>query len=127
METSGQSVKHTPEFVSALFDQELDRIVGELPAQSAESVIEKYREARRISMRCLICVSLRDVCGTVFYHALLFKTGDFEAYFFVPEASQRLRSVMTNYLRAKIPCQRSAKRPVKRVVRFFSAETNHCD
>jgi hypothetical protein len=50
----------------------------------------------------------------------------FEAYFFVPEASQRLRSVMTNYLRAKIPCQRSAKRPVKRVVRFFSAETNHC-
>ena len=25
-------------------------------------------------MRCLICVSLRDVCGTVFYHALLFTT-----------------------------------------------------
>ena len=40
---------HTPEFVSKLFDQELDRILSELPAGTGASEIRKYCEARRIS------------------------------------------------------------------------------
>jgi malate synthase len=46
---AGNPVRHTPEFVSKLFDQELKRILIELPNGSEESVIEQYREARRIS------------------------------------------------------------------------------
>jgi malate synthase len=41
--------KHTPEFVSELFDAELDRILGDLPPDADESAMEEYREARRIS------------------------------------------------------------------------------
>ncbi|MBC8030138.1 MAG: hypothetical protein H7Z16_08495 [Pyrinomonadaceae bacterium] len=41
--------KHTPEFVSELFDEGLERILGELPLDAGESSIEKYSEARRIS------------------------------------------------------------------------------
>jgi malate synthase len=43
----GQAVSHTPEFISELFDQELENILSELPPDAG--VIEKYREARRIS------------------------------------------------------------------------------
>jgi malate synthase len=52
METTavaGDAVKHTPEFVAELFDQELERILRELPAGTEPATIEKYREARRIS------------------------------------------------------------------------------
>ena len=45
----GHPVSHTPEFISDLFDQELAQILSELPAETDESVIEKYRQARRIS------------------------------------------------------------------------------
>ncbi len=45
----GAAVKHTPEFVSQLFDQELERILLELPARTEAVAIEKYREARRLS------------------------------------------------------------------------------
>ncbi len=45
----GLAIKHTPELVSQLFDEELDRILGELPPGTSEDTIEKYREARRIS------------------------------------------------------------------------------
>lgn len=41
--------RHTPEFVSELFDEELNRILSELPASAGESEIRKYCEARRIS------------------------------------------------------------------------------
>jgi malate synthase len=43
------AVKHTPEFVCELFDQELERILRELPAGTEAGTIENYREARRIS------------------------------------------------------------------------------
>ena len=45
----GTAVKHTPEFVRELFDEELDRILIELPAGTIEADVEKYCEARRIS------------------------------------------------------------------------------
>ena len=41
--------EHTAESISQMFDEELDRILTELPADTGESVLEKYRTARRIS------------------------------------------------------------------------------
>jgi malate synthase len=46
---AGQAVKHTPELVSDLFDQELERILRELPTDNDVTVVEGYRAARRIS------------------------------------------------------------------------------
>lgn len=45
----GETAKHSPDFVSNLFDEELNRILSELPADASQSEIEAYREARRIS------------------------------------------------------------------------------
>ena len=49
MEDATDLIRHTPETVSQMFDQELDRILRELPAGASEPVIEKYRAARHIS------------------------------------------------------------------------------
>ncbi len=49
VDDDGRPVKHTPEFVSGLFDEELNRILRELPADTPAEVIEIYRAARRIS------------------------------------------------------------------------------
>jgi malate synthase len=46
---SGDEVPHTAESISRMFDEELDRILSELPADAGEPVIEKYRAARHIS------------------------------------------------------------------------------
>jgi malate synthase len=43
------AVQHTPEAISQVFDEELGRILRELPADTGEPVIEKYRTARDIS------------------------------------------------------------------------------
>jgi malate synthase len=48
-DNASHPVKHTPEFVSELFDQELERILLQLPAGTDAAVVEKYREARGIS------------------------------------------------------------------------------
>lgn len=42
-------IKHTPESISKMFDEELDRILSELPPDTGELVIDKYRTARDIS------------------------------------------------------------------------------
>ena len=47
--SDGENVQHTPESISRMFDEELERILHELPADGGESVIEKYRTARDIS------------------------------------------------------------------------------
>ncbi len=49
VDEDGRPVKHTPERVSRLFDEELARILRELPPGTDPSVIETYREARRVS------------------------------------------------------------------------------
>ena len=41
--------EHTPESISKMFDEELDRILSEIPPDAGETVIEKYRTARDIS------------------------------------------------------------------------------
>ncbi len=45
----GGEIKHTPELITKLFDEELQRILHELPMDVSENEREKYREARRIS------------------------------------------------------------------------------
>lgn len=42
-------VTHTPELVSEIFDEELNRILRELPPDTDPAVAVKYREARRLS------------------------------------------------------------------------------
>jgi malate synthase len=45
----GRLVAHTPEFITKIFDEELDRILRELPANADEETREKFRRAREIS------------------------------------------------------------------------------
>jgi malate synthase len=45
----GNAVRHTPELVSELFDEEMNRIIRELPSGTEEATVEKYVRARRIS------------------------------------------------------------------------------
>jgi malate synthase len=49
MEEKSDQCRHTPETISQMFDQELDRILRELPPGVNGPVIEKYRAARHIS------------------------------------------------------------------------------
>ena len=45
----GKHVKHTPEFITRLFDEELERLLRELPANSDPQEHERFRRAREIS------------------------------------------------------------------------------
>lgn len=45
----GNEAKHTPEFVSRLFDEELERIINELPVETRATESEKYALAGRLS------------------------------------------------------------------------------
>lgn len=49
----GVTVRHTKEFTSELFDQELDRLLQELPAGADQQTADRYRQARRISERMI--------------------------------------------------------------------------
>jgi malate synthase len=46
---NGMPVLHSPNFISRIFDEELDRLLRELPADAKEETRQKYRDARRIS------------------------------------------------------------------------------
>src|SRR5207237_6828362 len=48
-EVAGETVKHTPEFVTRIFDEELDRLLGELPSDAGPDPADKFRRAREIS------------------------------------------------------------------------------
>ena len=49
VDESGRDIPHTPELITELFDQELSRIIRELPAGTPGSVSEKFTLAREIS------------------------------------------------------------------------------
>jgi len=49
IDSEGAEAKHTPELVSRIFDEELARILEDLPTQARETEKEKYAEARRTS------------------------------------------------------------------------------
>ena len=54
LDETGAAVRHTPEFVSQLFDEEVDRIERELPADTPADAREKYRQARKISEEMIV-------------------------------------------------------------------------
>jgi malate synthase len=45
----GKPIKHTPELINELFDQELEKLIKALPAGTEDQVVENLREARRQS------------------------------------------------------------------------------
>jgi malate synthase len=46
--------KYTPDSLGAMFDEELERIVSELPADTDETVRDRYRRAREISEHMIL-------------------------------------------------------------------------
>jgi malate synthase len=48
VDDQGRPVRHTPGLVSELFDEELNRLLGELPRDAGEATVETFRRARRI-------------------------------------------------------------------------------
>ena len=49
-----EPVAHTPEFVTRLFDEELKRILHELPGGSSEETAERFTQARLLSERMIL-------------------------------------------------------------------------
>jgi len=54
VDDSGAPVMHTPELVSQLFDEELQRILRELPSGTPAETAEKFRQARILSERLIV-------------------------------------------------------------------------
>ena len=54
LDDHGQAIAHTPELITRLFDEELKRIVGELPAGTPEEMIERYTQARILSESMIV-------------------------------------------------------------------------
>lgn len=48
-EQTGKRVEHTPELVTKLFDEELERILRDLPSEASEAERETFPKARRIA------------------------------------------------------------------------------
>ncbi len=49
VDESGAEIKHTPELITAIFDEELAKILGDLPPEILEKEKDKYTEARRLT------------------------------------------------------------------------------
>ena len=54
VDEQGDPVVHAPEFVTHLFDEELKRILHELPAGSTEEAAARYTQARILSERMIL-------------------------------------------------------------------------
>jgi malate synthase len=50
----GQAVKHTPLLITRLFDEELDRLLRELPPQALPGERDRFRQARDISEAMIV-------------------------------------------------------------------------
>jgi malate synthase len=50
----GEIVKHTPQFITQLFDEELKRLLQELPSGASIEEITRYRHAREISEAMIV-------------------------------------------------------------------------
>lgn len=53
-ENGGMEVKHTPELITKLFDEELARILREMPVEVWETEKDYYAEARKISEQMIL-------------------------------------------------------------------------
>jgi hypothetical protein len=54
IDDQGQSIKHTPEFITRLFDEELNRLLRELPSDSAPEEADRFRRARELSQAMIV-------------------------------------------------------------------------
>lgn len=50
----GVGVKHTPQFITQLFDEELARLLASLPAEASPEEAERYRLARQMSEAMIV-------------------------------------------------------------------------
>ncbi|MFZ0819029.1 MAG: hypothetical protein WAM91_03100 [Candidatus Acidiferrales bacterium] len=55
VDEEGRAVLHTLDLISQLFDQELARLLAELPAGADPLAAARFREARRISEEMILC------------------------------------------------------------------------
>jgi len=53
-DADGHAVKHTPEFITQLFDEELDRLLKELPNNTSPEEADRFRRAREISEAMIV-------------------------------------------------------------------------
>jgi malate synthase len=53
-EKEGRPIKHTPELVTKLFDEELERILRELPPDAPPEAAAIYRKAREIGEQMIV-------------------------------------------------------------------------
>ena len=54
VDESGAEIKHTPELITTIFDEELAKILGDLPPEILEKEKDKYTEARRLTEEMII-------------------------------------------------------------------------
>ena len=54
LDESGAPVTHTPEFVTKVFDEELKRILAELPPDTTPETVERFTQARILSERMIV-------------------------------------------------------------------------
>jgi malate synthase len=54
LDENGQPVEHSPEFVSRLFEEELDRILKELPAGTPAETSAQFKQARAMSEQMIV-------------------------------------------------------------------------
>jgi malate synthase len=54
VDDSGQPVPHTPERITQLFDEEISRILRELPENTPAETIEQFKQARLLSEKLIV-------------------------------------------------------------------------
>jgi malate synthase len=54
LDENGAPVLHTPEFVTRLFDEELRKILHELPAEAPPETVERFTQARLLSEQMIL-------------------------------------------------------------------------
>src|SRR5437868_7282430 len=54
LDEDGQPVKHTPETISRIFDEELERLLKDMPSDIDPAATDKVRQARQISENMIV-------------------------------------------------------------------------
>jgi len=50
----GKQIEHTPELITRLYDEELKKILNELPADESSEIVERYYRARQITEEMIV-------------------------------------------------------------------------
>ena len=54
VDSSGAKVEHTPAFITRLYDEELEKLLAELPADTPEEIKRRWRQARQASEEMIV-------------------------------------------------------------------------